>query len=146
MIDSVKVYNFEVEDWHTYYVGRNEILVHNKCFQAGKTFKTGYAAEEYLHDIYGGTRNKYFFINGQKRFVDVYSNGVAMESKVGYTSATAFIKKQVLKDEALLFQKGNGVKKIEWHFSRSGRTGKMGLTPQLRAYLNEHHIKIVEHP
>ena len=26
----VKVYNFEVEDFHTYYVGENSILVHNK--------------------------------------------------------------------------------------------------------------------
>ena len=24
-------YNFEVEDYHTYYVGENEVLVHNKC-------------------------------------------------------------------------------------------------------------------
>ena len=24
-------YNFEVEDFHTYYVGENEVLVHNKC-------------------------------------------------------------------------------------------------------------------
>ncbi|MGN0469829.1 MAG: polymorphic toxin-type HINT domain-containing protein [Acutalibacteraceae bacterium] len=27
----VKVYNFEVEDFHTYYVGDNSILVHNQC-------------------------------------------------------------------------------------------------------------------
>lgn len=27
----VKVYNFEVQDFHTYYVGKNSILVHNKC-------------------------------------------------------------------------------------------------------------------
>lgn len=27
----VTVYNFEVEDWHTYFVGINKILVHNKC-------------------------------------------------------------------------------------------------------------------
>lgn len=26
----VTVYNFEVEDFHTYYVGENSILVHNK--------------------------------------------------------------------------------------------------------------------
>ena len=28
---SVKVYNFEVEDYHTYYVGGSGILVHNSC-------------------------------------------------------------------------------------------------------------------
>ena len=27
----VTVYNFEVEDWHTYFVGADKILVHNKC-------------------------------------------------------------------------------------------------------------------
>lgn len=27
----VKVYNFEVEDFHTYYVGEQAVLVHNKC-------------------------------------------------------------------------------------------------------------------
>ncbi len=31
----VTVYNFEVEDFHTYYVGKNSILVHNTC---GKRF------------------------------------------------------------------------------------------------------------
>ncbi|WP_242825982.1 polymorphic toxin-type HINT domain-containing protein, partial [Clostridium tunisiense] len=27
----VKVYNFEVEDWHTYFVSEIGVLVHNKC-------------------------------------------------------------------------------------------------------------------
>jgi hypothetical protein len=27
----VKVYNFEVEDFHTYYVGKSSVLVHNAC-------------------------------------------------------------------------------------------------------------------
>ena len=30
--ESVKVYNFEVEEFHTYYVGDAGILVHNKCW------------------------------------------------------------------------------------------------------------------
>lgn len=29
----VTVYNFEVEDFHTYYVGSEPVLVHNKCSQ-----------------------------------------------------------------------------------------------------------------
>ena len=29
--DPVFVYNFEVEDFHTYYVGSESVLVHNKC-------------------------------------------------------------------------------------------------------------------
>ncbi|WBW95944.1 polymorphic toxin-type HINT domain-containing protein [Oceanirhabdus sp. W0125-5] len=31
--EATTVYNFEVEDWHTYYVSNKEILVHNDCFE-----------------------------------------------------------------------------------------------------------------
>ena len=31
--EPVKVYNFEVEDYHTYFVGRDGWLVHNICFE-----------------------------------------------------------------------------------------------------------------
>ncbi len=37
----VKVYNFEVEDWHTYFVSSLGVLVHNLCSQgAGEAAKT----------------------------------------------------------------------------------------------------------
>jgi hypothetical protein len=39
------VYNFEVEGWHTYFVGRADVLVHNGCPDCGGT---GTAAEEYV--------------------------------------------------------------------------------------------------
>ena len=29
--ETVSVYNFEVEDYHTYYVSESSVLVHNKC-------------------------------------------------------------------------------------------------------------------
>ena len=29
--ESAEVYNFEVADYHTYYVGDGDVLVHNKC-------------------------------------------------------------------------------------------------------------------
>ena len=29
----VKVYNFEVQDFHTYFVGKSDILVHNECVE-----------------------------------------------------------------------------------------------------------------
>ena len=35
----VTVYNFEVEDFHTYYVGRSSILVHNLCKNPGRAGK-----------------------------------------------------------------------------------------------------------
>ncbi len=37
----IKVYNFEVEDFHTYYVGEQSVLVHNMCAKASKTGKIG---------------------------------------------------------------------------------------------------------
>jgi len=30
----VKVYNFEVEGWHTYFVSEQSVLVHNSCSQS----------------------------------------------------------------------------------------------------------------
>ena len=38
--ESVKVYNFEVEEYHTYYVGDAGILVHNKCWDDPPVKKT----------------------------------------------------------------------------------------------------------
>lgn len=35
--EPVKVYNFEVEDWHTYFVSDIGVLVHNKCWVDAKT-------------------------------------------------------------------------------------------------------------
>lgn len=31
----IKVYNFEVEDFHTYYVSESAVFVHNACGQRG---------------------------------------------------------------------------------------------------------------
>ena len=42
----VTVYNFEVKDWHTYYVSELEVLVHNKCEVAGTTKSAGGKASD----------------------------------------------------------------------------------------------------
>ncbi|MBU3114613.1 DNRLRE domain-containing protein [Clostridium lacusfryxellense] len=39
----VKVYNFEVQDWHTYFVSNTSILVHNACQDRGMIQKIGVA-------------------------------------------------------------------------------------------------------
>ena len=42
LAEPVPVYNFEVEDWHTYYVSEEEVLVHNNgCMETAGT-ETGY--------------------------------------------------------------------------------------------------------
>ena len=53
--EKIKVYNFEVEDWHTYFVGKNNLWVHNTCnFFAGPITEQGAlnAAERWLGDGY----------------------------------------------------------------------------------------------
>ncbi len=34
----IKVYNFEVQDFHTYFVGESSVLVHNGCGTAKNNF------------------------------------------------------------------------------------------------------------
>lgn len=41
----VATYNFEVEGFHTYYVGENDIFVHNKCFRGRLKDLTKYTDE-----------------------------------------------------------------------------------------------------
>ena len=66
----VKVYNFEVEDWHTYFVGNNGVWVHNACVKAPKTnsngsnscnksFLNGEAGETELKNMFGGKPQAY---------------------------------------------------------------------------------------
>ena len=58
-------YNFEVEDFHTYFVGESEVLVHNKCFNPaensdyyvkykaeGKTFKAYHQNDGVYKDLF----------------------------------------------------------------------------------------------
>lgn len=33
LLEPETTYNFEVADYHTYYVGANNVLVHNKCVE-----------------------------------------------------------------------------------------------------------------
>ncbi|SFH57080.1 intein C-terminal splicing region [Pseudobutyrivibrio sp. OR37] len=40
----VTVYNFAVEDYHTYFVGENEVLVHNTCAVSEKPLQTHHFA------------------------------------------------------------------------------------------------------
>ena len=39
--EEVTVYNFQVEDWHTYHVGELEVLVHNAEYESGSKGGTG---------------------------------------------------------------------------------------------------------
>ena len=51
----VKVYNFEVEDYHTYYVSEQKVLVHNTCMETVKNtprlVKTSYKKANYVGKV-----------------------------------------------------------------------------------------------
>ena len=64
--EPVKVYNFDVEDFHTYYVGHESVLVHNKCGEV-KTWIN--------HDTYNKVRNK-LGKNVVDKFVNAMKKGL----------------------------------------------------------------------
>ena len=54
LAEPVAVYNFAVEDYHTYFVGENEILVHNICglqLSNNETKKLALGLSDYLDDF-----------------------------------------------------------------------------------------------
>ncbi len=44
----VKVYNFEVEDFHTYFVGKSSVWVHNMCVEKGTLEKNNVSKDKKL--------------------------------------------------------------------------------------------------
>lgn len=70
-------------------------------------------------------------------------NGVAHESKVGYTSLTKTIRKQIEKDIELLQTKQ--IDGTAWHFFKSPITGKQGPSKALQKALSDAGIDIVLH-
>jgi hypothetical protein len=48
---AIKVYNLEVEDWHTYFVSSEHLLVHNKAMPADKTVEQLLAGKGQLKDL-----------------------------------------------------------------------------------------------
>jgi len=90
----------------------------------------GNMGETALRKTYGGAK-KTFKTSQGTRFVDNFAEGVAHEAKVGYKSATKFIKKQFAKDLELLGNASSGVKEVVWTFYKSPQTGKAGASKQL---------------
>jgi len=71
----VKVYNFEVEDYHTYYAGENSVLVHNKCKETGSyeiEFKSG--------KNYAGKGSRSRMSVSEKRISTMYQDPVVKSS------------------------------------------------------------------
>ncbi len=90
-----------------------------------------------------------FRVTGGLRRVDVLDGATAIESKVGRTylgtsgvGKTTVVRQELARDIKML--RSGQVEAVEWHFSPSPTTGKVGPTGPLREKLNKYGITIVE--
>ena len=81
----IKVYNFEVEDFHTYYVGEQSVLVHNLCT---KNTTTKWDINKYSK---GSVKTKY---NGSKMKAQFDGKYYWLEDKAGHGGSAFKVFKQ----------------------------------------------------
>jgi filamentous hemagglutinin len=103
---------------------------------------TGKVGELYLESL-GGKSQQYFSTSLGGRFIDQLVNGMANESKVGYTTLTKGIQTQIAKDVEL--KATDAVKDVTWHFFKSPVTGMGGPSQQLLNSLQQNGINVVIH-
>jgi RHS repeat-associated protein len=115
--------------------GSKELLKANK--EAGKV------GEDFLNNAFGGTPQVSIGIGKERRVIDnLTESGVAQESKVGRTSLTKTVQRQISKDVDLINNPNSQVRSSEWHFF----PGKgLGPTKPLQNELNRVRIPFVVH-
>jgi RHS repeat-associated protein len=90
----------------------------------------------------GSVIEQNFRVSGGLRRVDVLDGTTAIESKVGRTGLTRAVRQELARDIKMM--RSGQVDAVEWHFSPSPTTGKVGPTGPLRDKLNKFGIPIVE--
>ncbi|MBC8553940.1 MAG: RHS domain-containing protein, partial [Candidatus Brocadiales bacterium] len=94
------------------------------------TIQANKAAGDAVRDVIaartGGVIEKNFRVTGGLRRVDVLDGTTAIESKVGRTGLSKRVKQELARDVKML--RSGQVDKVQWEFSRSGVTGKVGPT------------------
>ena len=97
--EPVKVYNFEVEDWHTYYVAGAGVLVHNRCKSNSKILRENMLAAGEIEPIYNNAAHHIVAVRSKKAKeaqaimrkykVDINSaeNGVFLPTQKGVSKA-----------------------------------------------------------
>ena len=103
---------------------------------------TGKLGEQYLQSL-GGQSQVYFSTSLGCRYVDQLINGVANESKVGYTSFTSSVQTQIAKDVELM--NSGAVNGVNWNFFTSPVTGMGGPSQPLLKALQSSGIGVIVH-
>lgn len=103
---------------------------------------TGKIGENALKAL-GGESQVYFRTGQGGRYVDQLVNGIANESKVGYTSLTSDIRLQISKDVELM--NTGQINGSTWHFFQSPVTGMGGPSGPLSEFLEQSGIGVVRH-
>jgi hypothetical protein len=96
----------------------------------------GNAARDAIAARYAGARTEVTFQTalGARRVDVLTQEGLAIESKVGYTSLTQSARSQIAKDQLLM--QNPQISGVEWEFGRSAVTGQAGPSGPLAAALN----------
>ena len=102
----------------------------------------GDAARDAIAARTGGQTEVNFRVTGGLRRVDVLDGTTAIESKVGRTSLTKRVRQELARDVKML--RSGQVDKVQWEFTRSQVTGKIGPTGPLRQKLQKFGIEIIE--
>ena len=103
----------------------------------------GAAGELELANLYGGKPQAYFRTSIGGRYVDQLADGIAHESKVGYTTLTNRIRTQILKDAELI--NTGQIDGARWHFFTSGVTNRGGASRPLLDFLEKNGIRYTIH-
>ena len=91
----IQVYNFEVEDFHTYFVGENCVLVHNMCKNPGRTKKQArlreLADDDKLSSALRGEikRDMNAIARGTRKTIRV-PTGYEMAHRIGYEARNGY--------------------------------------------------------
>lgn len=120
---------------------------------SARFFAKGKDGEAWLEGAYSATvkgtdkqvwRSTKNFL-GRGRFFDVFKDGVAHESKVGYVKWGKSIENQIKKDAWLVQQASNGVDSAQWHFFASSASNTIGADKRVLDLLDQNNIPYTIH-
>lgn len=123
--------------------------------ESAEFFADGYKGEAWLEGLYGAnmrgvdkqvrmsTAACSVGCNEYVRVFDVFVDGVAHESKVGYVNFSESIANQIRSDAYLI--KNGDIKGAHWHFLPSGQSDSLGAAPMILDLLEQNGIPYTIH-